>query len=155
LKIDRSTIANLVRLLELPLMVQQDLQSGVLSAGQARALLPLGDEAEQTDFCQRIRNEGLSVRDTERLVQEKIQVADAVGLRVPASRPTSRKPARSGHVASLEQRLRIALGTKIDIRTGNRGRGQIVIHFRGNDEFERLSSLLLEAGPDGLQRFAG
>ncbi len=66
LKIDRSTIANLLRLLELPAGIQEDLQAGSISAGHARALLPLGDEQQQIEFCLRISREGLSVRDIER-----------------------------------------------------------------------------------------
>ncbi|MGE3775821.1 MAG: ParB/RepB/Spo0J family partition protein, partial [Pirellulaceae bacterium] len=72
LKIDRSTIANLVRLLELPAGVLEAIRRGELSAGHARALLPLGDEREQTAFAERIRVEGMSVREVERLVAEKI-----------------------------------------------------------------------------------
>ncbi|MFV2069798.1 MAG: ParB/RepB/Spo0J family partition protein, partial [Pirellulales bacterium] len=64
-KIDRSTIANLIRLLELPDTVQQALRVGAITMGHARALLPLGDEREQLAFCRRIREESLSVRDTE------------------------------------------------------------------------------------------
>ena len=63
LKIDRSTIANLLRLLELPGPVMDALRTGAVTAGHARALLPLGDEQAQVDFCERIRNEGLSVRE--------------------------------------------------------------------------------------------
>ena len=73
LKIDRSTIANLLRLLELPDLVQDALRSGSISNGHARALLPLGEEREQIDFCNRIRRESLSVRDTERYVQERLR----------------------------------------------------------------------------------
>ena len=62
LSIDRSTVANLIRLLELPEAVQQKLRSGMISMGHARALLPLGDEHEQTRLTDRIVAEGLSVR---------------------------------------------------------------------------------------------
>ena len=65
LTIDRSTIANLLRLLELPELVQEALRTGTISAGHARALLPLGEEHRQIDFCHRIRRETLSVRDVE------------------------------------------------------------------------------------------
>ena len=153
LKIDRSTIANLLRLLELPTAVQSELQSGVITAGHARALLPLGDEAEQVAFARRIRDEGLSVRDTERQVAEKLQLEDGS---VPAAGAKRKKGGRtrSHHLASLEQRLRIALGTKVDIRLGNRGRGQLVVQFRGNDEFERLTELLLAASGERVESFA-
>ncbi len=157
LKIDRSTIANLVRLLELPPLVQQDLQAGSLSAGHARALLPLGDEALQIEFSQRIKREGISVREIERLVQERIELEDGEPLDASNKKnPRRRKTTtRSHHVASLEQQLRILLGTKVDIRQASRSRGQIVIHFRNAEEFERLSHLIQSAGGDQPQSHAG
>ncbi len=82
LSIDRSTIANLIRLLELPEAIQQAVRSGQLSQGHARALLPLGDEHEQIAFSRRIREESLSVRATEELVQQTIHQADAEPLSV-------------------------------------------------------------------------
>ncbi len=89
-------------------------------------------------------------------MQERIQLEDGDPLSLAGSGgKTKQKRTRSNHIASLEQRLRIALGTKVDIRPGNRGRGQIVIHFRGNEEFERLSRLVLEAGSDNVQSFVG
>jgi ParB family transcriptional regulator, chromosome partitioning protein len=69
LKIDRSTIANLMRLLELPEPVLGALRDGQISAGHARALLPLGDEDLQNQFCQSIIAEGWSVRTVETEVQ--------------------------------------------------------------------------------------
>ena len=154
LKIDRSTIANLLRLLELPGAVQTDLASGKITNGHARAILPLGEETDQIAYSQRVQTEGLSVRDIERMVAEKLQSEDE---RMGISKPKAKKPSRtkSNQIASLEQRIRIALGTKVDIKQTGRGRGQLVIQFRGNDEFERLTALLLENGEDGVKSFAG
>lgn len=145
IKIDRSTVCNLMRLLELPEVVLNAIRSGTLSMGHARALLPLGTEAEQVAFAQRIRNEGLSVRDTERQVQEIVAQSDAppAGRRPPKGGP---KRTTTQHVASLQQELRMALGTKVEIRETARGRGRIVIHFQSHDEFDRLRDLL--AGMD-------
>ncbi len=72
LAIDRSTMANLIRLLELPAMVQAALRSGAITQGHARALLPLGDDHQQVSLCTRIQIGGLSVRAVEELVQEMI-----------------------------------------------------------------------------------
>ena len=77
LKLDRSTIANLIRLLELPAPVQDALRRAEITQGHARALLPLGDEREQIEFCRRIQREGLNVRQTEAIVQETIDSADS------------------------------------------------------------------------------
>jgi ParB family chromosome partitioning protein len=153
LKIDRSTIANLMRLLELPEPVLETLRRGELSAGHARALLPLGEEPLQVEFCDRIRQEGLSVRAVESLVQEKIQEEDGPVLAVVGSDGAKRKRTRSEHLASLEQELRTSLGTKVEIRQGSRGRGKVVIHFSSHDEFDRIRQLLGDGGAaDALSR---
>ena len=140
LKLDRSTIANLIRLLELPRAVQDAIRQGKITQGHARALLPLGEEREQIAFCGRIQQEGLSVRRTEALVQEAIAAADAeppdvIGFDGTSSRP--RRP-RSEHLAALEQEFRVALGTQVKITHTRGGRGKLVIHFASHDEFERL-----------------
>ena len=153
LKIDRSTISNLLRLLELPDSVQEALRGGSISAGHARALLPLGDESAQTEFCSRIQREGISVRETERIVQERIQLEDGNPPVATAKKKKSRT--RSSHIASLEQQMRIFLGTKVDIRQSTRGRGQMVIHFRNNEEFDRLRSLIVDQDVDDRQSYAG
>lgn len=141
LKVDRSTIANLIRLLELPETIQQSLRSGSLTQGHARALLPLGDEREQVAFCQRIQQESLSVRATEELVQQAIHQADREPLSVvggETARPKKLSRRGSQHSAALEQEFRSALGTKVDIKQKANGRGQIVLHFTSAEEFDRL-----------------
>ncbi|MFO0897314.1 MAG: ParB/RepB/Spo0J family partition protein [Pirellulales bacterium] len=146
LKVDRSTIANLIRLLELPDAVQDAIRSGAISQGHGRALLPLGDEQEQIVFCQRIQDEALSVRATEQLVHDTIHQADAEPLAVigrDGAKAPARRP-RTGQVATLEQELRAALGTKVDIRQGSKGRGRLVVHFGSHEEFERLRALLCD-----------
>jgi ParB family chromosome partitioning protein len=139
LKLDRSTIANLIRLLELPDAVKNALTHGKITQGHARALLPLGDEHEQIQFCHRIQHEGLNVRQTESLVQEMIDTAD----HEPLATATATKPARptrvkNEHIASLEQQFRTALGMKVKITHNARGRGKLVVLFRNHEEFERL-----------------
>ena len=157
LKLDRSTIANLMRLLELPERVLEDLRTGKITAGHARGLLPLGDEAEQIAFSERIQREGMSVREVERLVQERIEQEDGPRLAVVSANGNRRRPRapRSEQVASLEQELRIALGTKVDIRQTSRGKGRIVIHFAGHDEFERLRELMTNDGSHGQRSHVG
>lgn len=137
LKIDRSTIANLMRLLELPLGVLDAIRSGDITAGHARALLPLGDEVEQIEFCQRIQAEGMSVRNTEQAVSDHIQKIEPDTIQFPTA-AAARKRTKSDQIASLEQELRIALGTKVEIKQAARGRGRLIIHFANADEFERL-----------------
>ena len=143
LKIDRSTIANLMRLLELPPTILDGLRKGTITAGHARALLPLGDEYEQIAFSRRIEAEDLSVRDVERMVSERLgadEPAEAVILAGPGKRRT-----RNEQVASLEQEFRLALGTKVEIKQSARGRGKIVIHFQSHEDFDRLREQLTGA----------
>jgi ParB family chromosome partitioning protein len=95
LSIDRSTVTNLIRLLELPQGVQRLLRSGAISMGHARALLPLGDEHEQERLAARVAAEGLSVRAIEGEVQEILR-ADEEG----AARPAGTVAARPGAPAT-------------------------------------------------------
>jgi ParB family chromosome partitioning protein len=146
-QIDRSTVANLIRLLELPGEVKQMVQKGEISQGHARALLPLGDEREQIDFARRIEKEGLSVRATEQAVQDRIHTLDGETLRIVDAEGNSRpvpRP-RNEQIASLEEELRTALGTKVDLKQSAKGKGKITIHFRSQDEFARLRQLLASA----------
>ncbi len=144
LAIDRSTVANFIRLLELPDEVRQAVRTGTVSAGHARALLPLGEEHEQIRFCQKIQSEGLSVRAIEELVKETIRETDNEPLSVidenGESHPVARP--RNEHLASMEQELRAALGTKVQISQSAKGRGKITIHFSNPAEFDRLRAHL-------------
>lgn len=157
LKIDRSTIANLIRLLELPDEVQQSLRQGRITQGHARALLPLGDEREQIAFAQRIQAEGLSVRDTEALVQQSIERADAEPLSVAGrvgDTGRSRRP-KSEHIAALEQQFRLALGVRVKLTHNARGKGKLVIHFADHEEFERIRQHLCGPGASETHARAG
>jgi len=146
--IDRSTVANLIRLLELPEEVKQLVADGKISQGHARALLPLGDEQEQQDFAKRIHRETLSVRTTEQLVQDHIRQADVEPFSIVDAEGNARPaPAPRGqHLTQVEEQLRLALGTKVDLRQTAKGRGRITIHFKSHEEFERLKSLLTATG---------
>jgi ParB family chromosome partitioning protein len=160
LSIDRSHVANLIRLLELPEAVQRKLREGKLSMGHARALLPLGDEAEQIRLADRVAAEGLSVRAVETEIQELLRQEDAEadfdgeefapppagGEAAPApkrkpGRPATRRPSL---VAAVEAQLRRALGVKVVVHANGRGAGRIVIPFASLDEFQRLLNHVCE-----------
>ena len=115
LKLDRSTIANLIRLLELPEAVQDAIRRGKITQGHARALLPLGDEREQIEFCQRIQREGLNVRQTEALVQETIDAADREPL------AAGRDARQAGPLAAGQERAHRRLGAAIPHGVGPEG----------------------------------
>lgn len=146
LKIDRSTIANLMRLLELPQAIQDQISEGSLSAGHARALLPLGEESEQVAFAKRIINESWNVRETERRVSEHIAEQDGV---VKPVRKTQVPP----QLEMLQQQARMSLGTKVEIKATAKGSGRLVVHFKNQKEFERLfEQICSESG--ALQKVA-
>lgn len=140
LKLDRSTIANLMRLLELPASVLDGIRTGTISAGHARALLPLGDEQQQVALAERVHREGISVREIERIVQEQIAEEDGDELPDAAKASKARRAKRSEQVTALEQEFRKALGTKVEIQARGKSRGKIVIHFGSQEEFERIRS---------------
>ncbi len=144
IKVDRSTIANFMRLLELPPQIQEAVQSDRITAGHAKSLLPLGDARQQLEVCEKIFREHLNVREVERLVQDMIERDDGI---VPvAGNATSankkKRRSRSDQVAALEQDFRRILGTKVDIFSTARGRGRMVVHFRNAEEFERIRQMI-------------
>jgi len=142
--VDRSTVANLIRLLELPEEVKQMVAEGKIAQGHARALLPLGDEQEQRDFAQQISRDSLSVRATEQLVQDHIHQADVEPFSVVDVQGNSRPAPRtaSQHLQQIEDQLKLSLGAKVDLKQTKKGSGRITIHFKSGDEFERLRAIL-------------
>ena len=142
LKIDRSTISNLMRLLDLPEIVQDALRIGSISAGHARALLPLGVESSQVQMCNTIRKEGWSVRETERRVHQ--QIADEDSLGETSASTTVKRSSTPLQIKALEQQLRRALGTTVEIKATRRGKGKIMVHFNNNDEFIRIRDFLTQ-----------
>ena len=130
----------MMRLLELPEPVQQLLRTDRITSGHARALLPLAAE-QQCVLATRIETEQLSVRLAEEIVREMLQSAPATQIDESgenAADSAVAKPEMSNHVLSLQGALRDVLGAKIDIRLKKNDAGQIVIHFNGNADFERI-----------------
>lgn len=125
----RPVIANTVRLLQLPDVVQKALVDGQISTGKAKALLSLKDEKEQMKVFASMMGEGVTVRDVERAVAQK----------GPASRKGSVR--RDPNVAAQEEILEGKLGTKVRI-TQKGGRGTIVIDYYSRDELKRLLDIL-------------
>ena len=119
LGLDRSTVSNLIRLLELPDEVLDAVRSNEISQGHARALLGLPDAESRIDACRRIVADHLSVRQTEALVSTGRTDPD----RVPGSArtPAHTHDAKPPHLLDLEQRLNQHLGTTVLIRPKNLG----------------------------------
>jgi ParB family chromosome partitioning protein len=124
---DRSTVANALRLLQLPLTVQERVDAGVLSGGHARALAGVAGRARQEELADRCVREGWSVRELERRLR-------------PA--PPRRARAVDADTAAAADRLAGSLGARVEIRRGRRG-GEIRIAFASEDELIRLFKLLV------------
>jgi ParB family chromosome partitioning protein len=136
---DRATVANLLRLLKLPEEVRASVASGQLSTGHARALLALPGEADQREAARDVLAHQLSVRDTEGLVKKMLD-------RGREGTTTARRAAapRDVHTRAAEDRLRLALGTRVRIvRKGAKGR--IEIDFGSEEELIRIYDRLVEA----------
>jgi len=144
----RSAVANTMRILELPAEVQDDIRAGLLSEGHGRALLGLMGHESFGSVLAQTREEGLSVREAERLVREALSPGEA-----PAERPSVAGPARTPageqrdvardpHVAAAEQRLQTALAAKVVIRPGAKRGGVIHIRYYDQNDLERLLSSL-------------
>jgi ParB family transcriptional regulator, chromosome partitioning protein len=126
---DRATVANVLRLLKLPLDVRADVASGNLSMGHARALLTLANERDQLRVARDVIARRLSVRETEALVKKLVE-EDGSREKKPG------KPADI-HTRAAEDRLKVALGTEVRIR--RRGsRGRIEVDFGSEAELIRL-----------------
>jgi len=135
LSLDRSTISNFIRLLDLPDPVQQALREGRISQGHARALLSLESEEEQIALCEQIHQEGLSVRRVEQIVQER-QHCKKPALTVVHSESQQGRQGSAEHLAALEQEFRAALGLRVSLTHNGRGKGKLVIYFRSHEEFD-------------------
>ena len=145
LSMSRANVSNIMRLLELPEAVQQLVRSDRLSAGHARAMLPLS-AAQQCLLAEQIEKDQLSVRRVEEIVRELLaQTESPVETTAAQETAAAESPELSNHVLSLQTALRDVLGAKIEIRLKKNDIGQIVIHFRGNDDFERLVGRLRKA----------
>ena len=126
---DRSSIANCLRLLKLPDVIQADLRSGRLTMGHARALLSLDSPAEQLRLREEILTHSWSVRATEQGVQAK------------RAQPTRRVLRRSAELAAVEDALRVALATRVRI-VGNERAGRIEVSYSSREELDRLTELI-------------
>jgi ParB family chromosome partitioning protein len=133
---DRSTITNALRLMKLDKAVQQALENGHISAGHARALLPLPSEAQRA-LLKEIIEKDLSVRTTE-------QRTKTYGKRPPTK--TLPAPPSSPHLEEIRTRLRATLSTQVKIFDGKK-KGKIVIEYYNKDDLHRIVERLLASQP--------
>lgn len=133
--LDRSTVANHIRLLELPREIQEDVEGGRLTLGHGKALLQVDDAKRQNEIRERIKTQGLSVRDAERLARRPDRVRG--GARAAAG------PGVDPDLRSLVDSLRSHLQTKVELR-GGAERGRLEIEFYSPAELHRVTSLILD-----------
>ncbi len=140
---DRSTIANMLRLLQLPSALKNDLETGRISSGHARSILSLPNEGVQLEMRQRLLRNSWSVRETERQVRMKLDYLSKFSKRDGSnnSDTSASSPDPEIQLQHLEDQLQRRLGTNVDIKFKN-GKGQIKIDYYSLDEFERLYDLL-------------
>ena len=140
---DRSTIANMLRLLQLPSALKNDLETGRITSGHARSILSLPNEGAQLEMRQRLLRNSWSVRETERQVRMKLDYLSKFSQRDGSenSDRSESSPDNDIQIQHLEDQLQRRLGTNVDIKFKN-GKGQIKIDYYSLDEFERLYELL-------------
>jgi ParB family chromosome partitioning protein len=132
----RTAVTNTLRLLRLPLDVQQALADGRLSEGHARALLALPTTQAQSAAMKTVLDHDLNVRQTEELVR-----------RLSGQKPpVTPRPAPPPEIVALEERLRHGLGTKVSLTHGQKG-GVISIYYYSDEELDNLINQLLSHNP--------
>ncbi len=132
----RSYIANIVRLTGFSRNIQQLLIDGKATIGQLRPLLALQQLDDREEVAKLIVRENLSARDVEDLVKQK---------KAETGRAEKKKPSANPYLVSLENELRLSLGTQVHIQSGSgkkAAQGKISISFKSEEEFQRIISYL-------------
>jgi ParB family chromosome partitioning protein len=133
----RPTITNLVGLLDLPPEIQDMVRVGQITLGHAKIVKGITDRERQLALCKHIIAQGLSVHSTEALLKQPAQPEAAKEPPAPKDAPE-----KTTHVQGIEDELRQKLATKVEIRVRGKDKGQIVLGFESNDDFERLLEVL-------------
>ncbi|MDZ7682145.1 MAG: ParB/RepB/Spo0J family partition protein [Fodinibius sp.] len=130
---NRTTITNMLRLLNLPAFIQAGLRDKKISMGHARALIPVEDEEDQEKIYNKIIDKGLSVRKTEKAVRD-LEKEDEKSSKV------DQQDEHSAFIKEISNRLRRTLSTKVNIKSKKNG-GEIRIEYYSDEELERLLDL--------------
>ena len=127
---ERSGIANHLRLLDLAEPVQKFVSDSLITLGHAKILAGVSDPAEQTRLANLVVNQGLSVRNLERLLQDATR---------PTTPPVAAASAGSAHYKDLEKSLSSQLGLRVQLRAAaKKGRGRLILHYGTLDQFDEL-----------------
>jgi len=131
----RATVANTIRLLQLPEVIQEQVADGTLSMGHARAILAVDGVSTQLALARKVAEKGLSVRQAEQQATKQME---------KKSRKENEVAAKPPHILELEDALRRRLGAKVAIKEQNAGRGRIEIEYFSLDDLERLLTLIIK-----------
>ncbi|MFQ5630817.1 MAG: ParB/RepB/Spo0J family partition protein [bacterium] len=131
---DRATIANFLRLLKLPEPVQESLRTKEISAGHARALLSCSKQDKLLQIWKKIKNDGLSVRQVEKLATQKKKTS---------SKTSAKNKQPDPHIQETEDKMRQIFGTQVRILRKGKG-GAIEMEFYSENDLERIVELLLK-----------
>lgn len=134
---DRTTIANMLRVLQLPLPVRKLLQEGKLTMGHAKVLLGLDDHAKIVSLANEIVGDGLTVRELEQRLRQL--AGNQTTKRVGRPRSADRL---SPEAKQIQERLRRFLQTDVTLSLGRNNRGTLTFHFYSTDDLERLLELM-------------
>jgi len=126
----RAAIANSVRLLSLSEKIKDMIINELLTPGHARTLITIEDAEKQLKLAEEIVEKNLSVRETEKLVNEQKSI-----------KKNKRKTGKDANILDIEEKLKSIFGTKVDLRH-NKNRGKIIIEYYSNDEFNRIIDLI-------------
>ena len=144
----RVSVANTMRLLGLPPVVQQGLAAGQITEGHARAILGMPGDAPRVELFEQVVAKDLTVRQTEELVRRLREqpappaAAAEVDAAVEPVTAITRAPSFDPDLAAIEERLRQSLGTQVHLERGRKG-GRIIIQFYGDEDLESLIARLL------------
>lgn len=129
---NRSTIANYLRLLRLDPIIQTGMRDGFISMGHGRALINIEDLNDQLDIYEKILSDNLSVRETETLVRN---------VKNPKAKTTTAKKHLPSFAKKAKKHLSDILDTTVDVKVTKSGKGQLVVSFKNEEDFERILSV--------------
>ncbi len=135
----RTAVTNSMRLLKLDERVQEMIVDDMISTGHARALLAIDDKEQQYDLANKIFDEKLSVRETEKLVKE---------IKNPKKPKMKKKVENEFVYTDLENRMKEVMGTKVNISSKGNGKGKIEIEYYSDEELERMFEMIMSIRKD-------
>lgn len=135
----RTAVTNSMRLLKLDERVQEMIVDDMISTGHARAILAIDDKEQQYDLANKIFDEKLSVRETEKLVKE---------IKNPKKPKMKKKVENEFVYTDLENRMKEVMGTKVNISSKGNGKGKIEIEYYSDDELERMFEMIMSIRKD-------